>query len=50
MFGIDEIYQFILLFNLFFLLFMDFIALFDIIYKSYCTISVNSYIYWWYFQ
>ena len=50
MFGMDEIYQFILLFSLFLLLFMNHTALFDIIYRSYCTISTNSYIYLRYFQ
>ena len=36
--------QVILLFNLFLLLFMDFITFFGIIYGSHCTISVNFYL------
>ena len=42
--------KFILLFDLFFLLFMDFITLFNTIHESYNTISVNFYLYLWYFQ
>ena len=42
--------QFILLFSLFLLLFMGSAVLFDIIHKSYCTISVNFYLYLQYFQ
>ena len=42
--------QFILLFNTFLLLFKSFTAFFDIIYKFYCTISTNFYLYLQYFQ
>ena len=42
--------QFILLFNLFLLLFMGFIVHFDTIYESHCIISVNFYFYLQYFQ
>ena len=42
--------QLILLFSLFLLLFMGLIALFDTIYESHCTISVNFYLYLQYFQ
>ena len=48
-FGMDEICQLILLFNLFLLLFMCFTTLFGIIYKSHFTISVNFYLYLQYF-
>ena len=37
--------QLILLFSLFLLLFMGFTILFGIIYRSYCTISTNFYLY-----
>ena len=36
--------------NLFFLLFMGFVVLFDTIYESHYTISANFYIYLQYFQ
>ena len=36
-------YQLTLLFNLFLLLFLDFIVLFDIIHRSHCTILTNFY-------
>ena len=42
--------QLILLFNLFFLLFMNPTALFDTIYGFRCTISANFYLYLQYFQ
>ena len=40
---------FILLFSLFLLLFIVFTVLFYTFYTSHCTISVNFYIYLWYF-
>ena len=42
--------QFILLFNLFFLLFLSSTAFFGTIHESYYTISVNFYLYLQYFQ
>ena len=42
--------QLILLFNLFLLLFISSIALFDIIHGSHCTILANFYLYLQYFQ
>ena len=50
MFGVDYFSAFILLFNLFLLLFMDPIAIFGTIHGFHCTISANFYIYLWYFQ
>ena len=50
MFGIDEIYQLILLFSLFLLLLMGFTALFSTIHRSHYTISANFYLYLQYFQ
>jgi len=44
-FGIGLKSQFILLFNLFLLLFIGFTALFGIIYGSHCIISANFYFY-----
>ena len=41
--------QFILLFNLFLLLFIGPIVLFGTIYESHCTISANFYLYLQYF-
>ena len=43
--GKNYFYQLILLFNLFLLLFMDFIVLFGTIHRSYCTILTNFYLY-----
>ena len=40
-FDIDLKSEFFLLFSLFLFLFISFIAFFDIIYKSYCIISVT---------
>ena len=48
-FGIGLKSQFILLFNLFLLLFMGLSAFFGIIYGFYYTISVNFYFYLLYF-
>ena len=48
-FGIDESYQFILLFSLFFQLFIGSTVLFDTIHMSYCIISANFYLYLQYF-
>ena len=45
MFGSKLKNQFILLFSLFLLLFMDSTVLFGIIHESLCTILVNFYIY-----
>ena len=44
-FGKNNFCQLILLFRLFLLLFIDLTALFDTIYRSHCTISVNFYLY-----
>ena len=41
----DKICELILLLSLFLVLFMDLIALFDIIHKSHGTISTNFYLY-----
>jgi len=41
----DEIYQLILLFSLFLLLFVSPTALFGTIHGFYCTISTNFYLY-----
>ena len=49
-FGKNYFCQLILLFNLFLLLFIDLIVLFNSTYGSYCTISANSYLYLPYFQ
>ena len=50
MFGFKLKNWFILLFNLFLLLFIGPTILFDTIHKSHCTISANFYIYLQYFQ
>ena len=50
MFGKNYFYQFILLFSLFLLLFMDPTALFSTIHDSNCTILINFYFYLQYFQ
>ena len=44
-FGKNYFCQLILLFNLFFILFMSLITLFDTIYESRCTILANFYFY-----
>ena len=49
-FGYQLKNQLILLFNLFLLIFMGPTVLFDIIYRSHCTILVNFYFYLQYFQ
>ena len=48
--GMNYFYQLNLLFSLFFLLFMNPIALFDTIHGFHCTISTNFYLYLQYFQ
>ena len=50
MFGKNNFCQFILLFSLFLLLFMSSTAFFGTIYRFYCTISANFYLYLQYFQ
>ena len=45
MFGQSYFCQFILLFNLFLLLFINFTVYFDTIYGFYCTILINFYFY-----
>ena len=49
-FGKDYFYQLILLFSLFLILFMGPTTLFGTIHGSYYIISVNFYLYLWYFQ
>ena len=49
-FGKNYFCQLILLFNLFLLLYIGLIVLFNSTYGSYCTISTNSYLYLSYFQ
>ena len=49
-FGKNYFWQLILLFNLFLLLFISPTAIFDTIYGSHCTISINFYFYLQYFQ
>ena len=44
-FGLGLKIKMISLFNLFLLLFLSFIVLFDAIYEPYCTISTNFYLY-----
>ena len=50
MFGSNLKSKFILLFNLFLLLFISFTAIFNTIHEFHCTISINFYLYLSYFQ